>query len=100
MDERVLEESMSCTAQTIHQMIWLRPSSGSVTPEMDRSEKNEPGGKSSYEYAEEIEDRLRKLDSANETHRDVDYRSCFSKNGRDQLKIQVRLKQVLGGLKG
>ncbi len=91
---------MSCTAQTIHRMIWFRPSSGSVNPRKERSEKNRPGGKALDAYAEEIEDRLRTLGPVIEKHQDVDYRSCFSKNGRDQLKIQVRLKQVAGGLKG
>ena len=91
---------MSCIAQAVHQMIWLRPNSGSVNPGMEGSQNNKPGGKSQYAYAEEIKDRLRKLGRGPESDNAVDCRSCFSKNRRDQLKIQVRLKQVLGGLKG
>ena len=94
------EENMPSTAQAVQQIIWLSPISRSVIAGMDRSEQNIPGGKSLNVYAEEIEDRLRKLDPVHEKHHDVDYRSCFSKNGLDQLKIQLRLKQVTGGLKG
>lgn len=91
---------MSSTAQAVQQIIWLRPVSGSVIAGMDRLENTIPEGNSLNVYAEEIEDRLRKLDPGNEKHQDVDYRSRFSKNGRGQLKIQVRLKQVIGGLSG
>ena len=91
---------MSSTAQAVQQIIWLSPISRSIIVGMDRSEQNIPGGNSLDVYAEEIEDRLRKLDRRPESDHSVDYRRCFSKNGWDQLKIQVRLKQVTGELKG
>ena len=91
---------MSGTAQAIQQIMWLSSISGSLIAGMDRPEQSIPGGNSLNEYSEEIEDRLRKLDPVDEKHESVDFRSCFSENGRDQLKIQLRLKQVAGRLKG
>jgi hypothetical protein len=97
--KRVTEENMSSTVQVIDKMMWMTLTSSSVFPGMVRVEKNLPEALSQEAFAVEIEDRLRKLDCGPESNSDVDCRSRFSNNGHGQLKIQVRLKQVLGGLK-